>query len=682
MGDLPKKSIRVTDLTRLDTTTKIDNEQELLLPAASNQSEKDTFSIPLNTFVAWLLLKHAANRDLSNLSDLGQAILDAKQDYFNKVPENTDLNTFTTDGIWKVKLTGASDCHAPASGVGYFIVAVDTDGDNVIEQQARNLNINSGNIYHRQRINGTWTAWGLITQDMGAPNFTEAPTVSHPGTNDDQLATIGQLKGNFSDIFKTEYHITEGCLTEGEPSYLNGVLTVPADSVYLTNNSIKVKLTTAKTKNIASNVIENVFIDEGGNIQGWRYFEKVVEFPQIIPQDTLLYNVYTDQYADANGYYSLCPLGVVENGVYTQDSTIQFLNVRNLRATLDALNVDDKVDQMIGTEIQNSRVSSDTQYDRQMSAGHYVSDGEDGFDLDFGAGFLSQSHSEDENEEGTYNKDVQATMFAQDGGVRTEITITPSGGATLTSPDTDNVAEKIATAKDLRELETRSLTFLGFISSTAPSASAYNLQIGNLWINSSSMPTSFPVPASSIKRWNGTSWVNYGSSYTALNFDAWRNVNDGEGYYWFAGEWVVMSTDLSTDHFVLGQDGKWRIKDNVSLPGAPTAGADATTSDGLVRKGQMDAALQRKADDSAALHKAGTETASGDKTFSGTFTASGSSLTGNTNAFDIHTKDGKVGVAADQGSVVGKLNITADSISVASSTSGNDTIINCGVSYT
>ena len=70
------------------------------------------------------------------------------------------------------------------------------------------------------------------------------------------------------------------------------------------------------------------------------------------------------------------------------------------------------------------------------------------------------------------------------------------------------------------------------------------------------------------------------------------------------------------------------------------------------------------------------------KIFSGTFTASGSSLTGNTNAFDIHTKDAKVGVAADQGSVAGKLNITADMIAIGSSTSGNDVIINLGVSYT
>lgn len=592
MTDLPKKSIRITDLTRIDTPTKIDEKQELLLPAACNQTEKDTFAMPLNAFVTWLLQKHAANRSLSNLDEIGQAIIDAKQDYFNKVAANTDLNTFTSDGIWKVQLTGGVECHAPGSGVGYYVVSVDTNENGLIEQQARNLNASSGNIYHRQRINGTWTGWGLITQDMGSPTFTNAPSVVNPGTQDDQLATIGQLNGKFSDIFQTEYYITEGVLVKGDPDYNAGVFTLPSGATYYTNDSLKVTLDTDSTVNIASNVIKYVFADATGAIQVWDNFSKAVAFPLVMLPGHLYYNIYTDQYADENGYYSLCPLGIVDNGVYTQNNTIQFLNIDNLKATLDALNVQSKVDIEIGTEIQNSRISSDTQYERQMSAGHFISDGEGGWDLDFGAGVLTQSHSEDENVEGTYNKDVLATLYAEDNGVRTEINITPSGGATLTSPDTDNVAEKIATAKDIRELETTSLTFKGYVATSTPSSSTYALMEGDLWINSSTMPTSFPVAASSIKKWNGSSWVNYGTTYTAKNFDFFRNINDNEGYYWFGGQWVVMSTDMSTDYFVLNQTtGKWEIKSNVNLPGKPTAGADATTSAGLVRKGQMDSAF-------------------------------------------------------------------------------------------
>lgn len=681
MSDLPKKSIRITDLTRLDTSAKVDAKQELLLPVACNQTEKDTFSIPLNTLVTWLLLKHAADRDLSNLTDIGQAILDAKQDYFNKVAVNTDLNTFTSDGIWKVELNGTVECHAPGSGVGYYVVSVDTDEDGLIEQQARNLNASSGNIYHRQRINGTWTGWGLITQDMGAPTFTDAPTVVNPGTEDDQLATIGQLNVKFSDIFQTEWRITEGLFVEGSLTYSGGVLTMSSGSKYYTNDSLKIVTTSDKTINIASNVKRFVFANGSGELVAWENFEKVVAFPTVMLPGVLYYNIYTDQYADSNGFYSLAPIGVVDNGSWAPSSGIQFLNIDNLKATLDALNVNEKVDQQIGTELQNSTVTSDDQYSRQVSAGHYTLNSDQELELDFGAGVSVQSHEEDPDNEGTFNKNVEATVFAQDGSSRTEINLTPQG-ATLSSDDTDNVPEYIATKKDIRELETRALTFKGYVGTTAPSSSAYQLQEGNLWINASAMPASFPVAAASIKRWNGSSWVNYGSTYSALNFDAWRNLVDGEGYYWFAGEWVVMSTDLSTDHFVLGQDGKWRIKSSVQLPGSPTAEQDATTNAGLVRKGQMDTALSAKANDSAALHKAGTETATGNKTFSGTFTASGSSLTGNTNAFNIHTKDGKVGVSGDQGSVAGKLLITADTIAIASSTSGTDTIINCGVSYT
>ena len=122
-----------------------------------------------------------------------------------------------------------------------------------------------------------------------------------------------------------------------------------------------------------------------------------------------------------------------------------------------------------------------------------------------------------------------------------------------------------------QDIETSSLTFKGYISATAPSSSTYGLIEGNLWINSATLPTSFPVPASSIQVWNGTAWVAQSDSYTVANFDFWRNVNDNEGYYWFGGQWVVMSTDMSTTYFTLNQtSGKWEIKSSVNLPGSPT----------------------------------------------------------------------------------------------------------------
>lgn len=127
---------------------------------------------------------------------------------------------------------------------------------------------------------------------------------------------------------------------------------------------------------------------------------------------------------------------------------------------------------------------------------------------------------------------------------------------------------KGATMKEIEEVITSSLVFKGYISTTEPEG---GLVEGNLWINSSSLPTTFPVPAADIKQWNGSAWVAATESYTPIAFDSFRNNNDNEGYYWFGGEWVVLSTDLSTEYFVLNQtSGKWEIKSNVNLPGTPT----------------------------------------------------------------------------------------------------------------
>lgn len=121
------------------------------------------------------------------------------------------------------------------------------------------------------------------------------------------------------------------------------------------------------------------------------------------------------------------------------------------------------------------------------------------------------------------------------------------------------------------DIETSSLTFKGYVATSAPSASTYGLVEGNIWINASAMPTTFPVPASSIRVWNGASWATTTNTYTVKDFDFFRNINNGEGYYWFGGQWVVMSTDMSTTYFSLNQtSGKWEIKSSVNLPGSPT----------------------------------------------------------------------------------------------------------------
>lgn len=128
------------------------------------------------------------------------------------------------------------------------------------------------------------------------------------------------------------------------------------------------------------------------------------------------------------------------------------------------------------------------------------------------------------------------------------------------------------------DIETSSLTFKGYVATSAPSSSTYGLVEGNMWINASEMPTTFPVAIAGV--WNGTSWDTTTETYTAKDFDFFRNINDNEGYYWFGGQWTVMSTDMSTAYFTLNQtSGKWEIKSSVNLPGAPTTTTAATTDD-------------------------------------------------------------------------------------------------------
>lgn len=126
-----------------------------------------------------------------------------------------------------------------------------------------------------------------------------------------------------------------------------------------------------------------------------------------------------------------------------------------------------------------------------------------------------------------------------------------------------------ALQKMREDIETSSLTFKGYVSTSAPSSSTYGLVAGNIWINANAMPTTFPVAIAGV--WNGTQWASTTDTYSPNDFDFFRNINDNEGYYWFGGRWVVMSTDMSTTYFVLNQaTGKWEIKQDVALPGSPT----------------------------------------------------------------------------------------------------------------
>ena len=142
---------------------------------------------------------------------------------------------------------------------------------------------------------------------------------------------------------------------------------------------------------------------------------------------------------------------------------------------------------------------------------------------------------------------------------------------------------KGATMKEIEEVQTTSIKFKGYVSTTQPASDAYLLVEGNMWINAATMPSSFPVPASSIRVWDGSAWQTTTESYTPDALDAWSNLNNNEGYYWF-GAWKVFSTDLSTEYFTLNQtSGLWEIKQSIHLPGTPTVDTpDGTNPQAIV----------------------------------------------------------------------------------------------------
>ena len=157
---------------------------------------------------------------------------------------------------------------------------------------------------------------------------------------------------------------------------------------------------------------------------------------------------------------------------------------------------------------------------------------------------------------------------------------TTNDTTTYQNATTDSLVRKEQVDEVIQDIKTSSLTFIGYVSATEPSSATYAFNTGDLWLNSATMPTSFPFPQANIKEWNGSAWVAHSQNYTPVNFDFFRNVNNKEGYYWFGGEWVVMSTDMSTTYFQLNSvSGKWEIKSNVNLPGAPTTTTANITDD-------------------------------------------------------------------------------------------------------
>lgn len=146
-----------------------------------------------------------------------------------------------------------------------------------------------------------------------------------------------------------------------------------------------------------------------------------------------------------------------------------------------------------------------------------------------------------------------------------------------------------ATMTDLMEVKTSSITFIGYVSTTEPSSSSLTLNHGNLWYNSATMPTTFPINKTELKQWDGSAWVTAHQNYSPDDLDAWKNLNDTETYVWFAGEWEDYAPQLSSEYFTLNSTtGKWEIKSSVNLAGYPTVTNEPTTAMGIANKDYVD----------------------------------------------------------------------------------------------
>jgi len=114
----------------------------------------------------------------------------------------------------------------------------------------------------------------------------------------------------------------------------------------------------------------------------------------------------------------------------------------------------------------------------------------------------------------------------------------------------------------------KGFTFKGYVSSTQPST---DLRVGNLWYQSSTMPTSFPVQ---VKTYTEIGWSAETTDYTPTALDLWANLNDNHGYYYFGSGWNLVDAQIELDGITLDRNlsGQAEIKNG----GVSTAKLDNT----------------------------------------------------------------------------------------------------------
>lgn len=350
------------------------------------------------------------------------------------------------------------------------------------------------------------------------------------------------------------------------------ILRVMGDNLLSGNDVINFTLlvragaTTVATKDIAVRRQANQFcktleID---------FAESVADVVRINGGDTLTVQLLcNDDTARANIYGGKTVLTLLDRALDGTDIQSSIMTFEEAAQKIDALERD-KVDKTYVDSTFETKVAAQSEYTK-----------------------LQDTDQQIRNQMETQGADLQQQIDKNAGEIAALDYDKASKATDFETPVTES--NKGATMKEIRDVADTSISFKGYVGLTEPSSATYTLREGDLWINANVMPVTFPILTSKIRVWSGSTWTAATNTYTAQNLDAWRNMNDNEGYYWFAGEWVIMSTDLSANDFVLGIDGKWRIKDSVALRGRPEVQNEPNTAMGIATKGYTDRVSQEQA---------------------------------------------------------------------------------------
>ena len=206
--------LRIRELDYLDDPDKIDAVLNLVIALDTiigSSHKKHTYNTDILTFRDWLKKHGLADTDLSNLSEDGQTIIDHKYEFFRQ-PDDTDFNSLTKDGEYRVKISDAIDKHQPSvvAADTEWCVIVRAEGTHVI-QYVYSTDYSKDKRWYREAYDGGWSPYVLIQQSQTEPTFINP----HVGTQQQGDRTDRAASTEFVQIELDNREILENKLIGG-----------------------------------------------------------------------------------------------------------------------------------------------------------------------------------------------------------------------------------------------------------------------------------------------------------------------------------------------------------------------------------------------------------------------------------------------------------------------------------